>query len=452
MVMTDKITTPCGEIQGLFDEKNQVNIFRGIRFATAKRFTYPKEVTHWEGTYVADTFGPAAFQESAFCVPDPDDFYQKEFYNGERLTYSEDCLFLNIWTPAQASSHALPSEPVAKMPVLVYVHGGAFDHGYSYEKPFDGTEYCKRGVIVVTISYRLSVFGYLALPEFADAKGHYGNYALFDLKTALEWIRHNIASFGGDPGNVTLSGQSAGAMSVQTLCVSPLTDGLFQKAFLMSGGGVGEALPLISPLQEQEKLSRKLMELLGLRSAEELRDLDPKALILGFLKLGHDLGGAMRFCIPTIDGYFLPKHPFQLAKEGKLKDIPYILGTTSEDILPDVFHPAARSLTDRISYVYYFSRQLPGDDAGAWHSSDLWYFFGTLDKCWRPFTAWDHELAASYMDYVANFVKTGDPNLRDSCHCPKTLNLPIWNPYRENKCVLYLGNERITASSDTLCP
>lgn len=438
MTKTIEIQTPCGALKGQQDTENNLSIFRGIPFATAKRFGYPTEVTHWEGIYSANEFGPAAFQESAFCEADPEDFYQKEFYNGERLSYSEDCLFLNIWAPADARN----------APVLVYVHGGAFDHGYSYEKPFDGTEYCKRGILVVTLSYRLSVFGYLTLPEFADASGHYGNYALFDIKTALEWIQHNIASFGGDPNLVTLSGQSAGAMSVQALCLSPLTDGLFQRAYLMSGGGVSDKVPLTGLLHEQETLSRQYMEWLHITDASELLQLDAKTLICSFHSFCRETSMSMRFCVPTVDGYFLPKPPLALLQEDALKKIPYVCGTTSEDILPDQFPAAARNLSGATTYVYYFSRQLPGDNAGAWHSSDLWYFFGTLDKSWRPFEPWDYSLSKTYMNYVANFVKHGDPNSNVSSSGEA---IPYWAPYKEGKCVLTLGDANVFAGNDPLC-
>lgn len=411
MTRTSIINTPCGPIQGLYDAEKNVNLFKGIRFATAGRFEYPVKVTRWDGIYQADTFGPACYQESAFVEPNPKDFYQKEFYNGETCTYSEDCLFLNIWAPKDA----------VNAPVLVYVHGGAFNHGYSYEKPFDGTAYCKKNTIVITVSYRLCALGYLALPELQDEHGHTGNYALFDLMTALSWIQDNIRSFGGDPDRVTLSGQSAGAMSVQLLCVSPLTDGLFHRAIMFSGGGVSNPPRHTQTLEQQYALGRQFMERLGVKTVEELKQIDVKELTLGFLNMCNECSLNMQFCVPVVDNYFLPENEFELAEKGLQKNIPYMIGTTSEDIFPELFHPMAEDWVKRQyeqgkqpSYLYYFSRQLPGDNNGAWHSADLWYVFGTLDRCWRPFTGWDYELSDAMVTYIANFVKTGNPNLSNA--------------------------------------
>ncbi|MBP5197809.1 MAG: carboxylesterase family protein [Lachnospiraceae bacterium] len=403
---TDIINTPCGRIQGVIE--NNTEVYKGVPFATAERFSYPKEVTSFDGLLSADSFAPASIQESAYIPGDPEAFYNKEFYNGEHVSYSEDSLYLNIWTPDHGEDK--------KYPVLVYVHGGGFDHGYSYEKPFDGFEYAKRGVILVTITYRLSVFGYIALPELADSEGHFGNYGLFDIITALKWINRNISAFGGDPSNITVSGQSAGAMSVESLCVSPLTESLFSKAIMLSGGGVSPHSHFSSSLEDQVLLGKRFCEYMKVQNGTELKELPAKDLMLGFLDFSRSLSEDIRFCIPTVDGYLLPKSPFEMANEGNMKNIPYILGTTSEDILPELFHPMAKEyalLAERFShkpvYLYYFSRQLPGDDAGAWHSSDLWYFFGTLKKCWRPFEERDYMLSARYMDHVAEFVKNSSP-------------------------------------------
>ncbi len=428
---TPILNTSCGAIQGIQDAENHVNIFKGIRFATAGRFEYPRKVTHWEGTYMADRFGPASYQEGAFVEPNPEEFYQKEFYNGETCTYSEDCLFLNIWAPENAQN----------APVLVYVHGGAFNHGYSYEKPFDGTAYCQKGVIVVTVSYRLCALGYLALPELKDENGHAGNYALFDLMSALSWIQDNISAFGGDPGRVTLSGQSAGAMSVQLLCVSPLTDGLFHRAIMFSGGGVSEPSHYSRPIEEQYALGARFMEHLQVSSVEELKQMDAKTLTLGFLEFCRKLGYGERFCMPVIDGCFLPESEYALAEKGLQKDIPYMLGTTSEDICLDLFPVIAKDWAKRQyrqgkqpSYLYYFSRQLPGDENGAWHSSDLWYVFGTLPRCWRPFTQWDYKLSDAMVSYIANFAKIGNPN---------GAGLPQWMPCEKESGRIIYGDSEI---------
>lgn len=412
---TSILHTPCGDLQGIYDPVNKVNQFRGIRYATAERFDYPKQVTHWDGVYQADAFGPAAYQGAAFFEPDPEDFYQKEFYQGEHCAYSEDCLFLNIWAPEHADH----------TPVLVYIHGGGFDHGYSYEPPFDGTAYCKQGVILVTISYRLCALGFLAAPQLLEADGHTGNYALYDQMTALCWIRDNISAFGGDPGNVTLSGQSAGAMSVQFHCVSPLTRGLFHRAIMFSGGGVSNPSRHTMPLEKQLALGETFLKRLQISSPEELRTMDVATLCLEFYKMRSQLPASERFCTPVVDGVFLPESEYALAEKGLQKNIPYMIGTLSEDIIPELLGPMAKDWVEREraldyapSFLYFFSRQLPGDDKGAWHSADLWYIFNTLDRCWRPFTDWDRQLSHRIVTYISNFAKTGDPGTADNIKWP----------------------------------
>lgn len=427
MTNTPIFNTPCGSVRGIFDEENNVNIFKGIRYATAERFCYPEQVTHWDGVYEATEFGPACYQEASFVEPNPEDFYQKEFYEGESCTYSEDCLFLNIWAPKAAKN----------APVLVYIHGGAFDHGYSYEKPFDGTEYCKKGVIVVTIGYRLHALGFLALPELQEEIGHTGNYALYDQMTALSWIQDNIRAFGGDPNCVTLSGQSAGAMCTQLLSVSPLTDGLFHRVIMFSGGGVSNPSRHTKNLEHQFALGKQFMERLGVSTLEELRKVDNRSLYMAFREISNEQEKPISFCIPVIDDAFLPEPEFELTEKGFAKNIPYMIGTTADDIMPELFHPMAKDWVHRqfttqrkTSYLYRFSRRLPGDDNGAWHSSDLWYIFGTLSKCWRPFTEFDYELSETIVSHIANFVKTGDPN---------GSNAPEWKPYRGNDEMMIWG-------------
>ena len=212
------VHTPCGPVQGAAGGADGVSVFRGIRYATAGRWEYPRQVTHWDGVYDAANFGACSFQPRAFYseedVPEKA-FYYNEFRRGEHYDYSEDCLFLNIWAPDDAKN----------APVLFYIHGGGFLGGCGHEKHFDGTAWCKKGIVAVTINYRLGPMGFLCLPELAARDGHTGNYAMFDQMAALCWVRDNIAAFGGDPGQVTLMGQSAGAMSVQQLCVSPMTNG-----------------------------------------------------------------------------------------------------------------------------------------------------------------------------------------------------------------------------------
>ena len=227
------ISTPCGEIKGTVSD-GTIN-FKGIRYATSKRWTYPEIVTQWDGTYDATAYKNCSYQPRAFYNEEENPgkiFYYNEFRKGETYTYDEDCLFLNIRTPEDAT-------PDSKLPVLVYIHGGGFTGGCGHEKHFDGPVWAKKGVIAVTINYRLGPMGFACLPDLKEEAGHTGNYGLYDQITAIKWVKNNIVAFGGDGDKITIMGQSAGAMSVQHLCQSDYTDGLFRSAVMSSGVGMG---------------------------------------------------------------------------------------------------------------------------------------------------------------------------------------------------------------------
>ena len=224
--MKDVIMTPCGPIRGVQSRNPGVTAYKGIRYATAQRWKHPEIVTHWEGVYEADHYGHCSYQPRAFYNEEENlkkIFYYHEFRKGETYTYSEDCLFLNIFTPDTA-------KPGDDLPVLLYIHGGGFTGGCGHEKHFDEPVWPKKGVIAVTINYRLGPMGFVALPELQEEAGVCGNYGLYDQLCAIRWVRENIAAFGGDPEAITIMGQSAGAMSVQQHCLSPLSKGLFRSA------------------------------------------------------------------------------------------------------------------------------------------------------------------------------------------------------------------------------
>ena len=188
--MNTIITTPCGKIAGI--EKEGIVAYKGIRYATAARFEYPQIVTKWENIYDATEYKHCSYQPRSFYNEEENlkkVFYYNEFRKGETYTYSEDCLFLNIWTPANAE----------KLPVLIYIHGGGFVGGCGHEKHFDGPIWPTKGVIGVTINYRLGPLGFICLPELKEKDGHTGNYGLYDQYTAIKWIKENIEAFGGDP-------------------------------------------------------------------------------------------------------------------------------------------------------------------------------------------------------------------------------------------------------------
>ena len=400
------VKTPCGELQGCAGRIPGVAAYKGIRYATAGRWEYPKQVTAWEGVYDAAQYGNCAYQPRAFYNEEDvveKIFYYNEFRKGETYTYSEDCLFLNVFTPDTAKEGD-------KLPVLVYIHGGGFTGGCGHEKHFDIPVWPTKGVIGVTLNYRLGPLGFLCLPELKQEAGFTGNYGLFDQMTAIKWVKDNIASFGGDPENITIMGQSAGAMSVQQLCLSPLTDGLYQKAVMSSGGGVSKSLSASLP-EKSYDFWHAVMEHAGCRDLAEFRELPAQKLFATWQNLKKSMKGGG--CSPCLDGRFMVGTGPELLQAKKQNQIHYMAGSTSEDMMPPILYQMAKdwcAAQEEKSYAWFFDRRLPGDDNGAWHSSDLWYWFGTLENCWRPMTKKDYDLSNQMTDYLANFCKFGDPN------------------------------------------
>ena len=291
-------------------------------------------------------------------------------------------------------------------------------------------EYAQEGY-TFAVSIDLSkYFGYLAHPWLTEESGSSGNYGTLDQIAALDWVYENIASFGGDAKNITVFGQSAGAMSTQTLVSSPLTGDKIAKAILQSGGSYGAGLHRDISLAEQEDYGRMFAEVLGVNSLEEMRAKSAGEI---FKAVGPFFAKAMPvanglFLTPTMDGRVLTGGYYELMDKGEIKDIPYMLGCTKDDIMttedtkrPEdsplyqgsiAFSHKLEELGHRPAYVYYFTRDLPGDEQGAWHSAELWYMMGTMDRCWRPWTEEDYALSDRMMDYWCNFMKCGDPNGR----------------------------------------
>ena len=427
------ISTPCGELRGTAGRVPGTAAYKGIRYATAGRWEYPKQVTGWEGIYDATEYGSCSYQPRAFYNEEENlkkVFYYNEFRKGETYTYSEDCLFLNIWTPENAKAGD-------KLPVLIYIHGGGFTGGCGHEKHFDGPVWPTKGVIGVTINYRLGPMGFACLPELKEEAGFTGNYGLYDQMTAIKWVKDNIASFGGDADNITIMGQSAGAMSVQQHCLSPMTEGLFQRAVMSSGGGMSKLLSP-SPAEKHYEFWKAAMKNAGCETLEQFREIAPEKLFDVWQKTKKEVKGGG--CFPVMDGQFV-------TASGTPKYIPYMCGSTSEDMMPPILQKMSGSwcaAQTQPSYVWYFDRQLPGDDNGAWHSSDLWYWFGTLDNCWRPMERKDAELSEQMVRYLCNFARSGNPNVGE--------NVPMWSPKtKADKRSMCIGeNEAAMRKPNTL--
>lgn len=412
------VTTRQGAVEGIRSTDGKTVIFKGVPYAKppvgALRFQRPQPKEPWEGVLNCKQFSPICPQADLRGM----ELYGKEFYDGEEVVMNEDCLYLNIWTPEDAA-------PDSKLPVLVWIHGGAFMHGHGSEKEFDGEGFAKKGVILVTVNYRVNVFGFFAHPDLEGEteEGVSGNYGILDQLAALRWVQENIAAFGGDGEKITLAGQSAGCMSVQSIVSSPLSKGLIRAAVFQSGVSF-HAFHSTPGKEALHGLSKKLMEHLSVNTIEELRQVPAEALRDAAYAVG---GEGIGWC-PHVDGWLLPQSNDDAVESGNTLDIPYMLGCTAGDIGGGdmLIKSSAGWCENQLklgrtpSYFYFFCRDLPGDDAGAFHSSELWYEFETLPRCWRPWEPCDYELSRMMSGYWANFAKTGDPNGE---------GLPVWEPY-----------------------
>lgn len=429
--MPEKVVScSCGMLRGVTDGVTAV--FKGIRYAVAGRWEYPSRVTGWDDIYDATSYGDCCYQPRAFydeaAVSDKA-FYYNEFRKDEYYAYSEDCLFLNIWAPENARN----------APVILYIHGGVFTGGCGYEKHFNCPAWPQYGVIGVTINYRLGPWGFACLPEIADADGITGNYGLYDQLAALHWVKDNIAYFGGNPENITLMGQSAGAMSVQQLLGSPLAKGLIAQAVMSSGGGAGQAFDPV-PKEKNIRFWKKVQEKLQDR---DIQNCTPEALFRAWQECAAESPeeGYLATC-PIIDGRLVTDTTEHIMERNEQLHIPCMVGSTSEDMIPPILFQMNRdwaytqTRSGCPSYTWLFARQLPGDSAGAWHSSDLWYWFGTLDQCWRPMTKRDYDLSNTMVQYLCHFAETGNPN---------GTGLPVWEPQEAaNDYAMCFGDEDCT--------
>jgi para-nitrobenzyl esterase len=440
-----------GNISGIWRDNAAVRAFLGVPFAAppvgALRWQAPQPVVPWQGVRAADAYGAQCMQKARSHTSV---YYQ---YAGTQPT-AEDCLYLNVWAPAAERAHDLP--------VMVWLYGGGFQQGSAANPVFDGTALARRGVVVVTVNYRVGIFGFFAHPALAaESPAHAsGNYGLLDQIAALRWVQHNIAAFGGNPGNVTLFGQSAGAASVDMLMASPPARGLFEHAIAESYG-LDRHMPARA---EAEARGTQLAAKLGADSLEALRAV-PAAQLL-------DQGGAWW---PIVDGAVLPEDVYTAFSQGREADVPLLTGWNADEgttfphaatraayenglrqrfgdaaaglhaIYPADDDAGATAASIRLfgegrlawgawsaarlhvrnhfpTYVYFFDHPQPmlpgarfdetegGIALGTFHSSEYPYIFGTLAVLSRAWTGADRALSREFGAYWTAFAATGTPN------------------------------------------
>ena len=477
--MLRKVLTESGWVQGIPAADPRVTAFKGIPFAAPpvgeNRWRAPQPAAPWEGVRKCYEFGPIAMQE----IPgnNPDDIYTREWHVDSNVPMSEDCLQLNIWTNA--------TSPDDKLPVLIWIYGGGLMVGYPSEMEMDGERIARRGVILVSVNYRVNVFGFLAHPEItAEAPDAPANFGHLDQQAGIQWVKRNIAAFGGDPENITIFGQSAGGGSCEIQLCSPQNKGLFQRAILHSGGGLLPPSSLSLHLPEAEEQGKKLFEKLGVKSLEEARKVDAQKIWDVAVGQGGFNWGSV------IGDSFLPDTPANIILRGEENDADLIIGNTGDEFLfspvvdsvealeayvrrkfpncADEYLKIAKKDAESIEdmrrnatynnfemgnmlwldhnarnpkhkmYFYRFDPEIPGwDDPGAFHSSDLWFAFESLAKCWRPFTGKHFDLARQMCNYWTNFARTGDPNGNDADGTP----MENWETYSaENRKVMFFGD------------
>lgn len=423
--MDSFVLTSKGYIRGTQTECAYV--YKGVPYAKPPigqlRWHAPMPMEKWDGIIDATNFQSRCAQPGE----EPGSFYYKEFFSDKAFVpaMSEDCLYLNIWTPRETSK---------KCPVAIWYHGGGYVAGHSTEIEFDGDCYAKRGIILVTVTYRLGIFGWCCHEERTKRDGHSGNYGLLDQIAAIDWVRENISAFGGDPNNITIFGQSAGGMSVGNLCCCPMTKGKIHKAILQSCNGYRGPIKDNLPFEQMEKLWGDFLREKGM-SFERFQNSSTQELVTLGIAFNQFAGPKVHTPLPmtpVVDGWVLPKSPSDAVDRGESLTIPYMTGATKDDmaageegaidyrkhhlLMCQAKWSEIHSGRGADCYVYYFRRDLPGDDAGAFHSSELWYTFGTVGRCWRPMEEHDYELSKRMVDAWALFMCTGNPG---------------WEPYKK---------------------
>jgi para-nitrobenzyl esterase len=448
-----------GQIADLAAESSGIRVFRGIPYAAPPvgeiRWREPQPAQPWSGIRVATEWGPRCVQSNRLGDLDP---------LNKRM--GEDCLYLNIWTPAKSADDALP--------VMVWIHGGSNLNGAGSQPEYDGSNLASKGVVVVTINYRLDIFGFLAHPELTKESGtnSSGNYGLLDQIAALKWVQKNIRAFGGDPSRVTIFGESAGAFDVSLLMASQLAKGLFARAIGESGGAL---TPITAfgprPLKIGEQDGLKFAQALGATSISELRAKTAQDLLDAIVK------NPITYGFGVVDDYVVPEHPASIYSQGKQNDVPLLVGWNADegsyfgarikldspsyvervraqfkeqsDKVLQLYPPGSTPEDQRASFTallgdeiiayggwawseraattgksqvfrYHFTRRPPGAPElsvnpiaapGVYHFAEIYYVFNNLNvmKDW-PWEESDRRLADAMSSYWTNFAKTGDPN------------------------------------------
>ena len=462
------VTTAGGIISGTWLSKNAgtsaVAEFRGIPYAAPPvgdlRWAPPRPAKPWEGILKADHFSDSSLQ-----TPEPTNAPWTSEYRGTGRA-TEDCLYLNVWTSALSPNDAAEPKKAQGLPVLVWIHGGGLVGGSASAPMYSGASLAARGVVFVSINYRVGVLGFLAHPALTNESPHLasGNYGLLDVVSALRWVHQNIASFGGDPGRVTVAGQSSGAGIVIYLTATPLASGLLQRAIIESGPYADS--PVTFNLVEAERTGVAFAKAARAANLAELRALSAEDILKAQNAVLHSKP-AMEFR-PTIDGWFLPQSVKEIFASGTQNDVPTMGGMVADEFLHTApylrvtaqqfvadaeqmyggrsseylqLYPAGtdeearastkasidehrkvsmnlwaerRQITARTpSYTYYFSRVMPWPEHpefGAFHASDIPYFLDNLHVLPRPWQAVDNALSATVSSYWINFIRTGDPN------------------------------------------
>lgn len=426
-----------GLLQGIPGADPRITIYRKIPFAAPpvgeNRFRAPQPASDWEGVRDCARFGALSVQDRP---SGGDGLYDREWHVDNGVEISEDCLYLNVWTPAKSTDENLP--------VLVWFFGGGFQWGYPSEMEFDGEHLARRGVIVVSVNYRLNCFGFLAHPDITkEAPQAPSNFGLLDQEAGLHWVYENIEAFGGDKERITIAGQSAGGSSTMHQLVNEKNRHIVKGAIILSGiiRHPDEGADIFKPLSlaEAEKRGEDFFASLGVKTLAEARALPADEILQGYNRYVQDHPRMF----PIEDGQFCTGEPVERFIKGDCAQAPVISGNTADEFIDHRVNIVERSVksafTDALKedpsrklYYYRFDPDIPGDGVdmpGTFHSCDLWFFFETLGKCHRPYAGRHFDLARQMCDYIANFIKTGDPNGigRDF------ENLPTWNPYSCNQ-------------------